>query len=86
MKTTAKSKALRSSEYHLKTTGKGEHRVYNKGSGTYENYFSNKGHASSGLKYKNTDLEFASSERHPSSTEKSLRRKVVKTHKPLYEK
>jgi hypothetical protein len=86
---TSQEKALkskggkRSMEYHLKTTGKGEHRVYDKATGTYGNFFKNKGNPSYGLKYKNTDLEFASSERHPSSQEKSERRHVVKSSKPL---
>ena len=82
-KNKALSKAKRSSEYHLKTTGKGEHRVYDKATGTYGNFFTHKSNPSYGLKYKNTGLEFASSERHPSSSEKSLRRHVTKHSKPL---
>ena len=80
----SKSKALkkRSDEYHLKTTGKGQHRMYDKQTGTYGNFNTNKGNPSYGLKYKNTDLEFARSYK-PSSSEKSERRHVVAHSKPM---
>ena len=44
---------------HFLTTCKGEHILYNIGCQKYELWFANKHHASYGLLYGNTHLEFA---------------------------
>jgi hypothetical protein len=44
---------------HFTTLKSGQHVLYNLGSKSYELWFANKNHASYGLTYGNTHLEFA---------------------------
>ncbi len=44
---------------HFKTLGNGEHLLQDTESGALEVWFANKNHASYGIKFKNTHLEFA---------------------------
>jgi len=46
---------------HFKTLGNGEHLLCNKNTGESEIWFCNKDHASYGIIYKNTHLEFVRS-------------------------
>lgn len=46
---------------HIRSVGNGEHILQDIETGKYERWFANKNHASYGLIYKNTHLEFASS-------------------------
>lgn len=53
---------LKQAKYkHLKTISEGEHLLLDLESGNKEIWFANKNHASYGLIYKNTHLEFMSS-------------------------
>lgn len=53
-------KNMKSEGYkHIWTVGDGEHILQDTRNGQYEIWFSNKNHASYGLVYKNTHLEFA---------------------------
>ena len=44
---------------HVRATGTGEHRLYNPMTKEIEVWLANRGHASYGITYKNTCLEFA---------------------------
>ncbi len=44
---------------HVLTLPQGEHILYNKHTDTHEVWFANKNHASYGIVYKNTHLEYA---------------------------
>ncbi len=47
-------------------------------SGNYEKWFANKGHASTGLKWRNTDLEFAGGEAYATESAKDMLRFLTK--------
>jgi len=92
MKKQEVAKKMRGNEYHLSTEDKGVHRIYNKGTGQYERHYASKNYAGHSLKYKNTNLEFGHSVSQPykgkygiSAEEKSERRHITKSHKPMRE-